>query len=448
MSKNRYFLYYEIGLFFLGVVLRLLFISKGSFWLDEVASYMIARLPFSNIPTGSVFYLVKNPPLFFMLLHFYQPFTGGSIFLLRLFPFFFGCLSLFFFLKLLKEIEIKDYLLPFFVGIVSPIWVFQSQELKNYSLLLFIILLSFWLFIKILKQKNFRWKENVFYFLSLTAGFSTHYLFVFVWLSQLITLIIFTVTKYKKPYGLIPLFSSCVILIPLSALVYKHMKIAPALMSPLDLPMLMTMFGNLVYTSGIIDLIFKKAIFVLGFIVFLVSLWGLLLALKRHHENIILVGMQVYLIFFGFIIAEKFVNHHFSVVRYFIIISPFVYILISYVLTEKFKKFGAGIVICIFSVSFIIFNLVRMQIDPHFARLSTAIRKSTPSESILLHTETYWYFPLKYFYLPEYAHLFVNFDQREILDVPIVSMINDKMNPLLRKKNTLWIDPSHKVIKK
>ncbi len=132
-----------ILLFILALVLRLI-TSGQSFWLDESASIILARLPLVNLFTalGSDF----HPPLFYLLLHFWLPLADKSEWLIRLPNIIFGALSipaLYFLLKtVLGNEKTKLAFLAAFLLAINPLHVYYSIELRMYALNTLLSILS------------------------------------------------------------------------------------------------------------------------------------------------------------------------------------------------------------------------------------------------------------------------------------------------------------------
>ena len=102
--------------------------------------------------------------------------------------------------------------------------------------------------------------------------------------------------------------------------------------------------------------------------------------------------------------TETFIAHRpMTLSRYLIGISPLVYIGIWLGL-EKMGQTGSALKIVLMSVviSFWGFYAVsRARIDPGLARYAEYIRGNSSTNEIVVHTDTFFYLPLKYYYLPD-----------------------------------------------
>ncbi len=172
----------------LGLVFRLIY-SNQSFWLDEGASLMFARL---SIP--QLFESIKtdfHPPLFYALLHFWLPLAGKSEWLIRL-PFIVLSAAtipaLYYLCRAVFGLKSKIPLLSAVFLALNPLHIYYSQELRMYSLATLLVILS-WYF---LVRKNY-FLTGVFNLL----GFFTFYGVIFNIVTQALFLFF---DKSKRKY--------------------------------------------------------------------------------------------------------------------------------------------------------------------------------------------------------------------------------------------------------
>ena len=163
-------------LILLAFILRL--ISAGqSFWLDEGASLVLARLPLANLFAALA--ADFHPPLFYLLLHFWLPLSGTSEWLIRLPNIIFGAASvavLYLLLKtVLSEEKNKLALAAAFLLAINPLHIYYSAELRMYSLSTLLALLS-WLYLaKAVREKSKQHHHWHFFVLVSLANFYTFY---------------------------------------------------------------------------------------------------------------------------------------------------------------------------------------------------------------------------------------------------------------------------------
>jgi len=140
----------------IGIALRIYNLGKYNFWWDEILSIEIAKaMTFWNI---AYFGYATASPLFYLLLRFWLH-LGNSEFILRLLPFIFGVLSIPTIYLVGKELfDKKVGLISAFILAISPFHIYYSQELRTYSLVTFLALITIYYLVRILKKnKIFYW---------------------------------------------------------------------------------------------------------------------------------------------------------------------------------------------------------------------------------------------------------------------------------------------------
>lgn len=169
----------------LGAFLRLVSINQ-SFWLDETIQAVTSSRPISRIDLGGDF----QPPLSYILSHFWQSIGIKSEWFLRLPNVVLGVVSVYLIYYLTKKLF--NHRAGLSAGLLlstAPFHIYYSQEYRMYSLLTFLILLS-WIF---LWQK--RW---ILYGITILAAFFTHYFAFFAILSQFIYIIFYERKNAKQ----------------------------------------------------------------------------------------------------------------------------------------------------------------------------------------------------------------------------------------------------------
>lgn len=126
----------------IGLLFRLLQANQ-SFWLDEGASLMFARLGFAQIFTHIE--TDFHPPFFYLLLKLWLPFAGGHEWLIRLPFILIGTLCIPAIYNLARAIFPKKSFIAFgsaFLLAINPLHIYYSQELRMYSLSCLLVILS------------------------------------------------------------------------------------------------------------------------------------------------------------------------------------------------------------------------------------------------------------------------------------------------------------------
>jgi uncharacterized membrane protein len=168
--------------------LRVFDLDGQSMWNDEGLSVYRARQPLATIAANIITIdgsetRDTNPPLYFLLLHLWRGLGGESVFALRFLAVLIAVLNV----PLLYELGRLTFnrsvgLAAAFFLAISPFHVWQSQEMRNYSLLLFFNLLSIvGLFHFVLAHgRHRRWRWLLLWAIAGLAGIYTHYLGAFV----------------------------------------------------------------------------------------------------------------------------------------------------------------------------------------------------------------------------------------------------------------------------
>lgn len=162
---------------FIAFLLRLPGIGQ-SLWLDEAAQAIISRGSIQSIWIGNADF---HPPVFHTLLHFWMKISTSETFM-RLLPVLIGVVTVYIFYIFAKKhfgekiANVSALLLAF-----SPYHIFYSQDLRSYSLLVLVSLISVHFF---LEKK---WKA---YALINIISFFTNYVYVFVIFSELVLVLI------------------------------------------------------------------------------------------------------------------------------------------------------------------------------------------------------------------------------------------------------------------
>lgn len=136
---------------FIGAVLRLVTLGRKSFWLDEIASVVIARTH------GAVFrdFLWRhegNMALYYLLLHPWLHFGYGEA-MVRLISVIPGVLSIpFFYLLAARLFGRSTAILAAWLFALSSCDVVYSQEARGYSLLVLAVIVATYLLVRVIEQ--------------------------------------------------------------------------------------------------------------------------------------------------------------------------------------------------------------------------------------------------------------------------------------------------------
>lgn len=323
-----------------GIAMRFWQIGAEGLRLDESQSVWQASHSLTFIRD----YMLKNVhlPLHNSLLHWWMNTFGtseGAVRSLALIP---GILSIPALYLLAREFLTHRFaLFAATIGSISPFWVWYSREIRMYSLLTLVTILSYYYFIKAIKEDRGIW--YTLYGVTVLIGIYTHYFFFLVILSQAI----FFFATWKINWGggdsppqkkqrMLARFLSvgAVALAAFTPWVYgltQHYgtgSLAPVLAEPSVFNIVLSFYEFVFgYQPDFLmpSLVAGWPIMILGGFIFLT---------KRHPISaitlILLLGMIIPVIV-GFA-ASKYLPLFLS--RYFIIVTPLLFIFIAWFVSE------------------------------------------------------------------------------------------------------------------
>lgn len=139
------------------IAFRLWGMTDSCLWFDEIFSVHAAEHSWETIISFVAKDLI-HPPLFYVLLKLWMSLVGESLFWLRLLPVTFSFLAVFPFWMLCRELKLKPpaAIVAMSLFAVNGSLIKYAQEVRMYSLLLFLSLFSIWLFSRFyFRGKNF-----------------------------------------------------------------------------------------------------------------------------------------------------------------------------------------------------------------------------------------------------------------------------------------------------
>ncbi len=133
---------------------RLLHLADSCLVFDEIFSVHAATHSWSSLFQFVAVDLI-HPPLFYVLLKFWILAGGESLLWLRIYPVFFAVLAIAPFLLLCLELKLKkaEILTAFFFLATNGALIRYSQEVRMYTVLFCLSIVSLWLFVKFLDRK-------------------------------------------------------------------------------------------------------------------------------------------------------------------------------------------------------------------------------------------------------------------------------------------------------
>ncbi len=172
-SHQQYQRYYIWLILAVAVFNRFTGLVRRDFWYDEAFTGVAVKENFNDM----IIMIINDvhPPLYYAALKVFSSFFNYSVFGIRLFSAIFGVLAVWALYLLAKELfSRKVGLYAALVATVSPFAIQYSQEARMYTMLVFLILISAYFFVKGLQTKE----KKYFAFWGFFTGLSmlTHYM--------------------------------------------------------------------------------------------------------------------------------------------------------------------------------------------------------------------------------------------------------------------------------
>lgn len=185
-----------VVLLFIAVRLRRL--SASCLWFDEIFSVHAAHHGWAEL-LRFVAADIIHPPLFYLLLKIWISLGGESLLWLRLLPALFSIAAIVPFLHLCRELKLKrnEWNLALLLLAVNGYLIKYAQELRMYSLLMFLSLGSLWLFVKFLRAEPAWRRQLVWLFLVNLLLVYSHYAGWIVVVVECLALVIWQRRKAK-----------------------------------------------------------------------------------------------------------------------------------------------------------------------------------------------------------------------------------------------------------
>jgi uncharacterized membrane protein len=169
------------------IAARLWRLTDSCLWFDEIFGIHAAEMPWAELVPFVAKDLI-HPPLFYLLLKLWITLGGESLLWLRLFPFVFSVLALIPLWMLCRELKLRmaTVIVAFGLFAVNGALIKYAQEVRMYSLLLFLSIVSIWLF------SRFFFRGKSFWMLVLANVFLvySHYFGWFVVVSEVLAILV------------------------------------------------------------------------------------------------------------------------------------------------------------------------------------------------------------------------------------------------------------------
>ena len=238
-SRNALIIAVLSAIILFAFALRLYRLDAKSLWADEGLSMYRAHKDLAFILSNKIIIqgVVTHdlqPPLYFILLHFLIEFAGDSEFAAKFLSVIFSVLTI----PLLYIVGKKLFnpqvgLFASFLGATSPLYLWYSQELRMYTMLAFLSLLSAYTLLKVMEGNDsteasgiskLAWRCG--YVLSTVAMLYTHYSGFFMLLFEFVVFLIFAITR-RRVWSVILLLVAALSALPLVPFALHRMQIGP-----------------------------------------------------------------------------------------------------------------------------------------------------------------------------------------------------------------------------
>lgn len=432
-----------LAVLLLGCGLRLVELNARSLWTDEAATLSIAQLPLSRI-VPSVAALEENPPLHYVLMHFWTFFFSDPVFGMRLFSALCGMGALFLFLLLCERLIPKEAPSACFLAALSSFWIHFSQDGRIYGWLLLLALAATLALLRL----DERWSARgaLAYGALCAAGLYTHNFFVFVLAGHIAHLLL-----RRKPWRRwAPLYAAIgVLYAPWVLRVLSQVQLlarASVLSEPLTFHNLAYVLGTMVCDTSFLSLAHESLTAGLGVAVLVLLAAGAALFRGRLGDGAAFAAVQLAAAFLGVRALEWTIHRPVTQARYLIGVSPFLYILLAAVFERGARgvgRFLRGPAAAVLSAGTFFYFVGGLVVDPHLALMAESLRRLDTRVPIV-HLDPYYYLPMRYYYLPERVHRMAGPDYK-VLNWEALPGYRAYLTPeeLKRQKVCAVIDPRH-----
>ncbi len=194
-----------ILILFLGTILRFFNLGSHSLWNDEMDTLYTAKMSLSDYIFTAV-PIDLHPPLFISILHFVT-YIGTSNFVMRTIPAIFGIATILISYIFITKIFGKEYgIMTAFLLAISPYNIFYSQEMRPYTLMTFLSVVSLYFFYELCIGNRKAWLGWI--GLSIILMY-THYYSIFLILAQVIY---YVYTNRKETSEIVPMVRSLLVM--------------------------------------------------------------------------------------------------------------------------------------------------------------------------------------------------------------------------------------------
>jgi uncharacterized membrane protein len=405
------------ALLVVGALLRVLFLGARSLWFDEASTLIMAGLPLAKL-TSLLVRNEMNPPLYFALMHFWLKAFADPRIGLRAFSALCSVASLAVFRDLAERVvPERARLLALFLAAFSSYWLHAAQDGRVYACLLLICLLcarAVWMLCQSPSPR--RWAA---YAAFAALGVHLHIYFFFLLAAHAAWLawrfrnsprdrVCWAAAHLAVATAFLPWLSHFLAQIRFHV---HNEAVSEALRSRQLSDTLGTMFFDVTYLGLALPSWLTPAIGA-GFI--FVAAAGAARAFspsgdesERRAMTFALAHLVLPIVLIA--LAEAVVGRPITQARYFIPFSPFAFMIAAVVLSSTSRWARAPrllfeAVVAAGAAGYFASGLI---VDPRLDALADQIRRASDRRMPVAYVETYYYLPMRAYYLPERVHLLV-----------------------------------------
>jgi uncharacterized membrane protein len=197
--RKSFSTFFSVAIIVLFIAARLWRLTASCLWFDEIFSVHAARHSWAGL-LQFVAADIIHPPLFYLLLKIWIAIGGESLMWLRLLPALLSIAAIIPFVLLCRELKMNqtERNLALLLLALNGYLIKYAQELRMYSLLMFLSLCSLWLFIKFFRAERASRKRFVWLFVVNLLLVYSHYAGWLVVITEGLTLVIWQRRKSMR----------------------------------------------------------------------------------------------------------------------------------------------------------------------------------------------------------------------------------------------------------
>jgi mannosyltransferase len=386
-----------------------------SFWRDEAFTVILSKQPLINllVTTAKDF----NPPLYYLLVHFWMNFFGSSEISIRTISLIFYWLTIYFcflFLTNILKFSVKKSFIYLLFFVVNPILFMYACEARMYTMLAFFTTASFYYFFQ---------KEKKNYIIFTTLGLFTHYFMILVLVIQSTNILI---NKYlchcEEPrfhrgklrdeaisFNIKHIIIPIVIFIPwgLFVLTQKNFSTTSFWIEKTSLKSLINLPAYLFTGYENTNKFFGEEITKLAYLLWAIIISGIFVYFKKPKDKILLRTLAIWGLVVPFILVViSFVKPVF-LVRYLIFSSVGLLLLLVYIWDNLIIYIK---LLAIVLVIFILFNFQKLELKDNkksdYRDIMTEIKRLAKPDDVMYVTSELDYFTAQYYFYPDRVYIY------------------------------------------